>query len=172
MQPGEAHAANELAKGFLSQIVDFSESGDANSRFSFIPDYDMRIASHLVQGCDIWLNNPIHPREASGTSGEKVTLNGGLNCSILDGWWAEMFDGENGWAIPASEATDPEIRDSNDSVAVVDALMAARDEYYESRDAFNRRIRHAWKTLGPRVTAARMLRDYEARLYEPIRRNR
>ena len=169
---GKAHPSNELAKGFLSQIVDFSESGDANSRFSFIPDYDMRIASHLVQGCDIWLNNPIHPREASGTSGEKVTLNGGLNCSILDGWWAEMFDGENGWAIPASEATDPEIRDSDDSVAVIDALVAARDEYHDSRDAFNRRIRHAWKTLGPRVTAARMLRDYEAQLYEPTRRNR
>ena len=83
-----------------------------------------------------------------------------------------MFDGENGWAIPASQATDPEIRDSNDSVAVVDALVAARDEYYESRYAFNRRIRHAWRTLGPQVTAARMLRDYEARLYEPTRRNR
>ena len=169
---GKAHPSNELAKGLLSQIVDFSESADANSRFSFIPDYDMRIASHLVQGCDIWLNNPIYPREASGTSGEKVALNGGLNCSILDGWWAEMFDGENGWAIAASDAADPETRDSIDSAAVIDALVAARDEYYESPDAFNRRIRHAWKTLGPQVTGARMLRDYEALLYEPTRRNR
>jgi starch phosphorylase len=166
---GKAHPSNEEAKALLSQILSFSESGDANSRFSFIPDYDMAIASHLVQGCDIWLNNPIHPREASGTSGEKVALNGGLNCSILDGWWAEMFDGENGWAIAASEATDPEIRDSEDSTAVVDALVAAGDEYHRSRDVFNRRIRHAWRTLGPRVTASRMLQDYEARLYGPMR---
>ena len=100
--------------------------------------------------------------------GEKVALNGGLNCSILDGWWAEMFDGENGWAIAASEATDPEIRDPEDSAAVIDTLVAARDEYYQSRDVFNRRIRHAWRTLGPRVTAARMLRDYQTRLYDPV----
>ncbi len=166
---GKAHPSNEDAKALLSQILDFSESREANSHFSFIPDYDMAIASRLVQGCDIWLNNPIHPREASGTSGEKVALNGGLNCSILDGWWAEMFDGENGWAITASEETDPEIRDSEDSEAVVDSLVAARDEYHESRDVFNRRIRHAWRTLGPRVTASRMLQDYEARLYGPIR---
>ena len=168
---GKAHPSNELAKGILSQILDFSESVEANSRFCFIPDYNMGIASHLVQGCDIWLNNPIYPREASGTSGEKVALNGGLNCSILDGWWAEMFDGENGWAIASSEETDPEIRDLEDSAAAMDALVAARDEYYESRDVFNRRIRHAWRTLGPRVTAARMLRDYEARLYRTIRGN-
>jgi starch phosphorylase len=166
---GKAHPSNEEAKALLSQILSFSESRDANSHFSFIPDYDMAIASHLVQGCDIWLNNPIHPREASGTSGEKVALNGGLNCSILDGWWSEMFDGENGWAIAASETTDPEIRDSEDSAAVVDALVAARDEYHESREVFNRRIRHAWRTLGPRVTASRMLEDYQVRLYEPTR---
>ena len=166
---GKAHPSNERAKALLSKILSFSGSGDANSRFSCIPDYNMAIASRLVQGCDIWLNNPIYPREASGTSGEKVTLNGGLNCSILDGWWAEMFDGENGWAIAASEATDPEIRDAEDSTAVVDILTAARDEYYQSRDVFNRRIRHAWRTLGPRVTAARMLRDYDARLYRPTR---
>ncbi len=165
---GKAHPSNELAKTFLSSILDFSESVDANSRFSFIPDYDMNIASHLVQGCDIWLNNPIRPREASGTSGEKAALNGGLNCSILDGWWAEMFDGENGWAIATSEAIDPEIRDAEDSAAVIDTLVTVRDEYYRSRDVFNRRIRHAWKTLGPRVTAARMLRDYQTRLYDSV----
>jgi len=166
---GKAHPSNEEAKTLLSQILRFSASRGANLRFSFIPDYDMEIASRLVEGCDIWLNNPIHPREASGTSGEKVALNGGLNCSILDGWWAEMFDGGNGWAIAASEATDPAIRDSEDSAAVVDALVAAGDEYHESRDVFNRRIRRAWRTLGPQVTASRMLEDYENRLYRRIR---
>jgi starch phosphorylase len=82
-----------------------------------------------------------------------------------------MFDGENGWAIPFSEATDSEIRDSEDSAAVIEALVAARDEYYLSRDVFNRRIRRAWRTLGPQVTAARMVRDYEARVYGPARGN-
>jgi starch phosphorylase len=166
---GKAHPANTEAKTLLSRILRFAESNDANSRFSFIPDYDMEIASYLVQGCDIWLNNPIYPMEASGTSGEKAALNGGLNCSILDGWWAEMFDGENGWAIEASTATDPEIRDSEDSAAVINTLVAASAEYYESPDMFSRRIRHAWRTLGPKVTAARMLRDYEIRLYRSIR---
>jgi hypothetical protein len=80
-----------------------------------------------------------------------------------------MFDGGNGWAIAASEATDPAIRDSEDSAAVVDALVGARDEYHESRDVFNRRIRRAWRTLGPQVTASRMLEDYENRLYRRIR---
>jgi starch phosphorylase len=168
---GKAHPSNEEAKALLSEILRFSKSSEANSHFSFIPDYDMAIASCLVQGCDIWLNNPIHPREASGTSGEKVALNGGLNCSILDGWWAEMFDGENGWAIAASEATDPELRDWEESAAVIEALVTARDEYYGSREVFSRRIRHAWRTLGPRVTASRMLQDYETRLYG-LTRNR
>ena len=163
---GKAHPANEVAKALVSEIVGFSRSRDGNERFSFIPDYDMDVGARLVQGCDIWLNNPIRPMEASGTSGEKVALNGGLNCSILDGWWAEMFDGENGWAIEASEEGDPLLRDLHDSASAMSALLAARDEYYNSRETFNRRIRHAWKTLGPKVTAARMLRDYEAQLYQ------
>ena len=166
---GKAHPSNDVAKSLVSEIVGFSTSKDANGRFSFIPDYDMTVASNLVQGCDVWLNNPIHPQEASGTSGEKLALNGGLNCSILDGWWSEMFDGENGWAIPASQETEPELRDLEDSNAVTDALLAVREEYYESREVFNGRIRHAWRTLGPKVTAARMLRDYETRLYQAAR---
>jgi starch phosphorylase len=164
---GKAHPANRTAKGLVSEIVRFSESADASGRFSFIPDYDMAIASRMVEGCDIWLNNPIRPREASGTSGQKVALNGGLNCSVLDGWWAEMYDGGNGWAIPSSEGIDAEARDAEDSGAVLDALEMARDEFYGSRELFNRRIRHAWRTLGPGVTAARMLRDYQARMYGP-----
>jgi starch phosphorylase len=164
---GKAHPSNQLAKTLISEVARFSESKDSNARFTFIPGYNMGVGALMVQGCDIWLNNPIHPREASGTSGEKVVLNGGLNCSILDGWWAEMYDGANGWAIASSQETDPELRDRADASAAVDVLLKARDEFYEDRPAFNSRIRHAWRTLGPEVTAARMVRDYQARLYLP-----
>lgn len=164
---GKAHPHNEAAKALVAEILHFGSEPEAHGRFSFIPDYDMAVASYLVEGCDIWLNNPVRPREASGTSGQKVALNGGLNCSVLDGWWAEMFDGDNGWAIPASDETSPEARDIEDAVSVVDTLIAARDEYFIDRGAFRDRTRHAWVTLGPKVTAARMVKDYNSELYQP-----
>lgn len=165
---GKAHPSDDLGKSLVSEIVSFSRSDEANGRISFIPDYNVRIAHAMVQGCDVWLNNPIRPREASGTSGEKAVLNGGLNCSILDGWWAEMFDGQNGWGIDASEETEPESRDDEEAAAVLDTLEAVIEEYHTARFVFNGRIRHAWQTLGPRVTAARMLRDYMNGYYQPI----
>jgi starch phosphorylase len=119
-----------------------------------------------VEGSDIWLNNPVRPREASGTSGEKAALNGVLNCSILDGWWAEMFDGENGWEIATSDDPDPTARDREEAAALYDALLAIRTEYHDDRAAFHRRIRHAWRTLGPKVTAARMVGEYRDQLYQ------
>ena len=164
---GKAHPADDLGKQLVSDLLSFAGSKESRGRLTFIADYDMDIAAGLVQGCDIWLNNPIRPREASGTSGEKAALNGGLNCSILDGWWAEMFDGENGWAIPMSGHEDHEIRDDEEASAMLDVLTVVCAEYHAARTVFNGRIRHAWKTLGPRVTAARMLREYRDRLYNP-----
>ncbi len=163
---GKAHPSDELGKSLVSDIVSFSRSAEANGRLTFIPDYSMGIAHAMVQGCDIWLNNPIRPREASGTSGQKAALNGGLNCSVLDGWWAEMFDGQNGWKIAASDAEDTAIRDDEEAGAVLDTLEAIATEYHSARYVFNGRIRHGWLTLGPLVTSARMLRDYEDRVYE------
>ena len=164
---GKAHPQDEPGKSLLAEIVDYSSSEDANNRFVFLPGYDMDVAATLVEGCDLWLNNPVRPREASGTSGEKATLNGGLNCSILDGWWAEMYDGHNGWAITSSEETDPEQRDEMEAKSLYDALFSVRDEYHGDRHGFHERIRHAWRSLGPRVTAQRMVADYEAQIYEP-----
>jgi starch phosphorylase len=164
---GKAHPSDDAGKSLVAQIVGFSQSTSAHARLTFLPDYDMNVAYHLVQGCDAWLNNPIRPREASGTSGEKAALNGGLNCSILDGWWAEMFDGHNGWAIPASLETDPEARDVDEATAVLEAVENMRDEYFGAPHVFNGRVRHAWASLGPQVTAARMVRDYWNGLYEP-----
>ena len=164
---GKAHPADEPGKSLVAEIVRFSRSTDGNGRFTFIPDYDMEIAHALVQGCDVWLNNPIRPREASGTSGEKAVLNGCLNCSILDGWWAEMYDGQNGWGIAASEETDPHARDTAEAAWLLETIESIRDEYHAARPQFNSRIRYAWRTLGPQVTAARMVREYQDRIYGP-----
>lgn len=164
---GKAHPEDMAGKAMLAEIVDFSTSEAANNRLVFLPGYDMDVAATLVQGCDIWLNNPIRPREASGTSGEKAALNGGLNCSILDGWWAEMFDGHNGWAIASSDEPDPGLRDEMEASSMYETLSSIRDEYHDDRHRFNDRIRHAWKTLGPQVTAGRMVRDYMEQVYGP-----
>lgn len=164
---GKAHPSDDLGKALVSEVVSFSHTAEANGRLTFVPDYNMRIAHAMVQGCDVWLNNPIRPREASGTSGQKAVLNGALNCSILDGWWAEMFDGQNGWKIEASDAEDPGIRDAEESKAVLDTLEDIVSEYHSARYVFNGRIRHAWLSLGPRVTSARMLREYQDHIYQP-----
>ncbi len=164
---GKAHPQDDHGKSLVSEVVSFASSPEANSRLTFVPGYDMRVARALVEGCDIWLNNPIRPREASGTSGEKAALNGVLNCSILDGWWAEMYDGANGWAIASSDDEDPELRDAAEATALIEILGSIRDMYHDERPVFFERIRHAWRTLGPRVTAARMVREYMSDIYEP-----
>jgi starch phosphorylase len=108
---GKAHPSDAAGKGLVAELVQATSGELVNGRVTFIPDYEMEIAHAMVQGADVWLNNPIRPREASGTSGEKAVLNGSLNCSVLDGWWAEMYDGENGWEIAVSDSPDPDQRD-------------------------------------------------------------
>jgi starch phosphorylase len=164
---GKAHPADTPGKKLLAEIAAFAESSPANGRFTFIPDYGIGIARVMYEGCDIWLNTPVRPREASGTSGEKAALNGGLNCSILDGWWAEMFDGRNGWAIPTSDVATPKSRDRHEAAATLDTLEAILAEYHGDRAAFTDRIRHAWHSLGPKVTATRMVAEYRDRIYGP-----
>ena len=105
---GKAHPADEPGKALLARIVEFAKSKGANNRFVFVSDYDIAVAQAMYAGCDVWLNNPVRPREASGTSGEKAALNGSLNCSISDGWWDEMATDMNGWTIPATKLEDPE----------------------------------------------------------------
>jgi starch phosphorylase len=162
---GKAHPSDETGKGLVADLIEAKSSDQANGRLSFIPDYDMDVALAMVQGADVWLNNPIRPREASGTSGEKAVLNGCLNCSVLDGWWAEMYDGQNGWEIPQSAAADADIRDQEEATTMLETIAEIVNEYHGSRPVFHGRIRHAWTTLGPRVTSARMIRDYEDRIY-------
>jgi starch phosphorylase len=169
---GKAHPADEPGKGVLHRVVSFAGSAKANGRFIFAPDYEMSVARALVAGCDVWLNNPIRPNEASGTSGEKSALNGGLNFSVLDGWWDECYDGENGWKIETSDSENPDVRDEEEAASLYRTLA---DEiiplFYGSEDAPSSawldKVRSNWRSLGPFVSAARMVDEYDRRLYRP-----
>ena len=162
---GKAHPSDETGKGLVAEILRAESSETTNGRLTFVPDYEMDVALAMVQGSDIWLNNPIRPREASGTSGQKAALNGSLNCSVLDGWWAEMYDGHNGWEISPSKSEDPAARDREEATTMLGQIAAIAREYHGAHPLFLGRIRHAWTTLGPKVTSARMLRDYEDSIY-------
>jgi starch phosphorylase len=176
---GKAHPADDLGKEMIAQIVRFSRDPAVRHRFAFVEDYDMSVARMLYQGCDVWLNTPRRPMEASGTSGEKAALNGALNCSVLDGWWDEMFDGANGWAITSAEGiTDVEHRDQVEANTLFEMLERQIIPLYYDRRGGGRypqgwigRMRASIKSLGPQVMASRMARDYLREMYEPIARH-
>ena len=169
---GKAHPADEPGKQLLANVVEFANDPRSKGRFVFIPGYNMAVSRAMYAGCDVWLNNPIRPREASGTSGEKAALNGILNFSILDGWWDECFDGENGWAIPSSAAEDEAQRDLEEAEDLYDILATEIAPLYYGDDGnapsagWMAKVRHNWKTLGPFVTASRMLEDYAENIYQ------
>jgi starch phosphorylase len=134
----------------------------------------MALAAAMVQGCDVWLNNPLRPLEACGTSGMKAALNGGLNLSVRDGWWDEWYDAENGWAIPsADDVADPARRDELESIALYDMLeQVVAPLFYEAgADGLPQRwlemVAHTFAGLGPRAQASRMVREYVEGLYVP-----
>lgn len=169
---GKAHPADEPGKNLMRNIVRFASDPASRGRFVFVPGYNMAVARAMYAGCDVWLNNPIRPREACGTSGEKAALNGGLNFSILDGWWDEAFDGENGWAIPSSAADDTQQRDREEANHLYDVLGEEIAPLYYGDGGTTpatdwlHKVRHNWKSLGPFVTAARMVKEYGERIYQ------
>jgi glycogen phosphorylase len=174
---GKAHPADEGGKLLIQQMVKFADDPRVRHRIVFLPDYDMAMATSLVQGCDIWLNNPLRPLEACGTSGMKAALNGGLNLSVLDGWWDEWFDGANGWAIPSADGvSDPARRDELEAAALYDLLgQSVAPLFYDgSADGGPHRwlemVAHTLRTLGPKAQATRMVREYVTRLYVPAAR--
>ncbi|WP_156753479.1 alpha-glucan family phosphorylase [Actinokineospora pegani] len=171
---GKSHPADDGGKALIQQIVRYADDAGVRHRIVFLPDYDMSMARYLYWGCDVWLNNPMRPLEACGTSGMKAALNGGLNLSIRDGWWDEFHDGSNGWAIPtADEITDPVRRDDLEAAALYDLLGSQVGPLYYDRNEqgvptrWMSMVRHTLATLGPQVQATRMVREYVESAYAP-----
>ncbi|MCE9622909.1 MAG: alpha-glucan family phosphorylase [Actinomycetia bacterium] len=171
---GKAHPADQAGKDMIREIELFARKLEVGHRFVFVPDYDMAVARMMYHGCDVWLNNPRRPLEACGTSGMKAALNGALNCSILDGWWDECYDGSNGWAIESTE-NDPDLaaRDHLEADSLFNLLEREIVPLFYKRDDNDvphdwiAKMKANWKSLGPFVTATRMVREYTTELYEP-----
>ncbi len=171
---GKAHPLDEPGKRVLQQIAQLMRDPQFSDKFVFVEDYDINVGRHLTQGVDVWLNNPRRPLEASGTSGQKVVLNGGLNLSVLDGWWAEAYDGLNGFAIGSGRThSDMNVHDTRDGD---DLLRVLREEviplyYQRDRDGLPRgwiqRMKRTIRTLGWRFNADRMVMDYTLKCYVP-----
>ncbi len=171
---GKSHPADDSGKELIRQITAFAADPEIRHRVAFVEDYDIAVARALLQGADVWLNNPRRPQEACGTSGMKAALNGAVNLSILDGWWDECFDGDNGWAISSAEhEEDNERRDEIEAASLFELLeRQVVPLFYERWQGpvprrWVRRMKASLTTLGPFVTAARMVRDYTDGLYEP-----
>jgi glycogen phosphorylase len=164
---GKAHPADEEAKGVLQHLFGLKNAPHVANRVAFLEDYDLDMAAVLTGGCDIWVNLPRPPLEASGTSGMKSALNGGLNLSVLDGWWPEAYDGENGWALPGDvDEGDPAQQDARDAAAFYALMENEIVPLYYERDAAGlpsrwlRRVRRALQTVGPAFAATRMVTTY------------
>ncbi|WP_349238383.1 alpha-glucan family phosphorylase [Nocardioides sp. InS609-2] len=171
---GKAHPADDGGKKLIQEIVKFADDPEIRHRIAFLPNYDIAMALPLYPGCDVWLNNPLRPYEACGTSGMKAALNGGLNLSILDGWWDEWYDGQNGWAIPSADGVDDQDRrDDLEANALYDLIeneVAPRFYDVDNEGVPTRwleMVRHTLKSLGPKVLATRQVRDYVRDLYSP-----
>ena len=140
-------------------------------RVVFLEDYDLSVAARLVRGCDVWVNLPRPPLEASGTSGMKSAINGGLQLSVLDGWWAEAYDGANGWAISGAEDADHGAQDRRDAAELYRLLEEEVLPAFYDRDgtriprSWLARVRASLKTNSPAFSAQRMMRDYLAHVY-------
>ncbi|MCQ1948307.1 alpha-glucan family phosphorylase [Arthrobacter sp. zg-Y1171] len=193
---GKSHPADEQGKKMIQDLVRFTDDPEVRHRIVFLPNYDIAMAQTLFPGCDVWLNNPLRPLEASGTSGMKSAINGGLNLSILDGWWDEMFDGNNGWAIPSAnpskgtrtrEVYNADQRDDIEAAALYDLLENSVGPMFYGTEPpaaagaagpsdpptdslpheWLEMVKHTLADLGPNVSASRMLKDYVNRLYRP-----
>ncbi|MET8125156.1 alpha-glucan family phosphorylase [Streptomyces sp. NPDC005065] len=172
---GKAHPADDSGKRLVQELVRFSDDPRVRHRIVFLPDYGMAMAQRLYPGCDVWLNNPLRPLEACGTSGMKAALNGCLNLSVLDGWWDEWFEPDFGWAIPTADgsAMDEDRRDELEANALYELIEERVAPRFYDRGAeglperWVEMVRRTVGSLGPKVLAGRMVREYVERLYAP-----
>lgn len=168
---GKAHPADADGKDVVRRVFAMKGAPDVAGRVAFLEDYDLSLALQLVAGCDVWVNLPRPPLEASGTSGMKSTLCGGLQLSVLDGWWAEAYDGGNGWAIGGDVDADAQAQDARDAQSLFDLLEHEVVPMFNERDAdgvpkrWVEMIRRSLQSNGPRFCATRMLREYADRMY-------
>jgi starch phosphorylase len=170
---GKAHPSDEEGKRVVQELFRFKDAPRVAERIVYLHEYDLGMAARLVRGCDLWLNLPRPPLEASGTSGMKAVINGGLNLSVLDGWWAEAYDGTNGWALAGDVDPDHGAQDARDAAALYGLLEQEVVPAFYDRDAdglpraWLERIRASMRTLAPAFCAGRMLDDYVERIYAP-----
>ena len=170
---GKAHPSDEEAKRVVQDLYRIKNVHEVAEHVVYLHEYDLAMAKMLVRGCDLWLNLPRPPLEASGTSGMKVVINGGVNLSVLDGWWAEAYDGTNGWALPGEVHHDAWTQDARDAGTLYRLLEQEVVPAFYDRDAngvpraWLARVRASIRTLAPAFTAGRMLEDYVAQIYAP-----
>jgi starch phosphorylase len=175
---GKAHPADDPGKRLMQEIYNWARSPEMGGRVAFVEDYDMHVARYLVQGVDVWLNTPRKPLEASGTSGIKAAFNGILNLSILDGWWAEAYNGRNGWVIQAEqkESANEWEQDEADAVALYRLLEDEVVPLYYQRDrdgvprGWVRMMKESIRTVGPMFSTRRMVKEYTENYYVPAMR--
>jgi glycogen phosphorylase len=174
---GKAHPNDSPGQEFIRQVYQYSLQPEFAGRIVFLEDYDIDMARHLVAGSDVWLNTPIRPHEASGTSGQKASLNGLPNCSIVDGWWEEGYNGRNGWAIgERRDYADEDTRDAADAASLYDILEREVIPAYYDRGLDG--VPHNWvaimkeaiRTVAPAFSMRRMVKDYVNQLYIPALR--
>lgn len=171
---GKAHPQDNIGKELIKRIVALSKDPDLRHKVVFLEDYDMNVAHYLVQGADIWLNNPLRPEEASGTSGMKAAVNGAINFSVLDGWWCEGYNGENGWIIGSiDQYPDREYQDEVESTAIYETLEKEIIPLYFNRGqddlprGWIKKMKTSMQTLGPVFNTNRMIEEYTKRFYIP-----
>jgi starch phosphorylase len=169
---GKAHPHDDAGKEYIRQIVEYSHRPQFNGKIIFLENYNLGVAKRMVSGVDVWLNTPVRPMEASGTSGEKTVLHGGLNFSVLDGWWPEAYNGENGWAIGHGDSFEnPEEQDRFDAENLYTTLEYQILPTFYDRNEFNipvkwiKKIRNAIATIAPEYNTHRMVRDYAMMYY-------
>ena len=172
---GKAHPADHQGKEFIQRLIHAEHHPELKGKFIFVEDYDVNVAAHIVQGVDVWLNTPRRPLEASGTSGMKAAINGGINLSVLDGWWCEAYDGANGWSIGQGEEYDDSYyHDQVESRSLYDLLeREVIPLFYERNEAgypveWLRVVKHSIRTIAPKFSASRMVADYALKFYAPL----
>ncbi len=174
---GKAHPVDVPGQDLIRRVSEFARLPEFEGRLLLVEGYDLRLARRLVAGVDVWLNNPVYPLEASGTSGMKAGINGAINLSVLDGWWGEGYDGKNGWAIkPGPEGMDPVLRDKQESRTLYEILQDQVVPLYYSRDNLGyspewvKMVKHSMASLLPRYNATRMVGEYVNNFYLPASR--